>query len=44
MKSAKMMKGKEPNDAKGRAKGPDPKKPMTKNNVKGLAKMGSKKK
>jgi hypothetical protein len=42
-KSAKMMKAKEANDTKAKGKGVDPKKPMTKNNVKALAKLGKKK-
>ena len=36
----KMKKGKEANDTKARGKGMDPKKPMTKNNVKALMKPG----
>ena len=39
-KSSKMMKAKEPNDSKARGMSIQPKKPMTKNNVKGLMKPG----
>ena len=42
MKKMKMAKGKEANDTKARGKGMDPKKPMTKNNVKALMKAGKK--
>jgi len=40
MRKMKSKMGKQANDTKARGKGMDPKKPMTKNNVKGLMKSG----